>query len=50
VTDFNKEIYKILTLTAKAEIIKKLDKGESLLIWLTSMVLNVQQYTISGKI
>jgi hypothetical protein len=39
--------HKTLTLSAKAEIIKKLDKGEKL-IWLKSMVLDVLRYTISG--
>jgi hypothetical protein len=34
--------HKTLTLSAKAEIIKKLDKGENLLIWLKSMVLDVK--------
>jgi hypothetical protein len=42
--------HKTLTLSAKAEIIKKLDKGENLLIWLKNMVLDMLQYTISGKI
>jgi hypothetical protein len=32
------------------EIIKKLDKGENLLIWLKSMALDVLRYTTSGKI
>jgi hypothetical protein len=36
-------------LSAKADIIKKLDKDEELLIWLKSLVLDVQRYTISGK-
>jgi hypothetical protein len=38
--------YNILTLSAKVAIMKKLDKGENLLIQLKSMVLDV----ISGKI
>jgi hypothetical protein len=42
--------HKTLTLNAKAEIIKKLDNGENLLIWLKSMVLDMLQYSISGKI
>jgi hypothetical protein len=45
---FDKCKYK--TLSAKAEIIKKFDRGEILLIWLKNMVLVVLQYTISGKI
>jgi hypothetical protein len=42
--------HETLSLSAKAEIIKKLDKGENLLIWLKSMVLDMLQYTMSGKI
>jgi hypothetical protein len=41
--------FKHKTSSAKAEIIKKPDKDENLLIWLKSMVLDVLQYTISGK-
>jgi hypothetical protein len=44
----DKREHKALTLSAKAEIIKELDKGEELIILLKSQVLDVLRYTISG--
>jgi hypothetical protein len=42
--------HKHKTFSAKANKIKKFDKGKNLLIWLRNMVLGVLGYTISGKI